>query len=370
MVTDSHKKTALEEAARLTKKYGNKTGDVGSTKYELNVTPTGSLALDYATGIGGWPKGHPVLVFGPRDIGKSSVIGLQAIKQAQCKGDLCGIIAVEPGFDPDWAWKHGVDPEGVVIARPDTAEDAFNILHDWCQGDIVDFMVFDSIAAVTAEKERKEDAKSQVGGNAKIITEGTKKILMPAFKNNKGVILLNQVRDNMAAQMPGVLKMPGGHGQEHHNAMIVQLKPGKDRYTVKVDGDDVEIGRTVKAVFLRNKLAEGSRVVGEFDFYQREVEGFPFGLDVAADVLNAGVKTGAIEKNGGWYIHPSFPPNKSGVHQVQGKPGIEKVLQEHPEAVEAIRQDVLAAMHSDQAKKRTERLKKEEKEAKDVGSGD
>jgi recombination protein RecA len=355
----SNKKRALEEAARLTKKYGNKTGDVGSTDHPLNVTPTGSWSLDYATGIGGWPRGHPVMVFGPRDIGKSSVIGFQAIQQAQRMGLLCGIIAVEPGFDKNWAYKHGVDPDTVVIARPDTAEDAFNIMHDWCQDDIIDFMVFDSIGAVTSERERKEDAKSQMGGNAKLITEGTKKILMPTWKNNKSVILLNQVRDNMAAQVAGAVKMPGGHGQEHTSAMIVQLKPGKDRYTIKEDGVDVEIGRTIKAVFLRNKLAEGSRVTAEFDFYQKEVEGFPFGLDIPKDIINIALKTGVFEKNGNWYVHPSFPETKSGARQVNGKAGVTEAVADDPKILDEIRKDVLGAMQQDQVKKRAEREAKE-----------
>src|SRR4051812_46314555 len=118
------KKIASKEAARLEEKYGLKAGSVGSKKFKLNVVPTGSLALDYELGTGGWPLGHPVEIFGPPDIGKSSVIGFNAIRNAQNQGLLCGIIALEPGFDPDWALKNNVDPSTVVVARPDNGEEA------------------------------------------------------------------------------------------------------------------------------------------------------------------------------------------------------------------------------------------------------
>ena len=110
---------AAAEAARLEKKFGHKTGAIGSATFNMKVVPTGSLALDYALGIGGWPLGHPVEVFGAPDIGKSSVIGFSAIRSAQSLGLLCGMIALEPGFDKDWAIKNCIDPDGLVIARPD-----------------------------------------------------------------------------------------------------------------------------------------------------------------------------------------------------------------------------------------------------------
>lgn len=342
---DARKVAALREAERLVSKYGEKAGDIGATQYDLGVTSTGVQALDLALGTGGWQEGSPVMIFGPRDIGKSSSLGLAGLREAQKAGKLCGIIALEPGFDPNWAYKLGVDPELVVIARPDTGEEAFEILVEWCNDDIIDFILFDSLGAIVGEGERKEDAKAKVGGSSKIITEGTKRMLMPCWKNRKTVIFLNQIRDDMKARIPGMVKPPGGHGQEHICATIIQLKPGKDRYTVKVDGEDVKIGQTVVAVIKRNKLGEGTNQKAQFDFYEKDVEGYPFGIDTAADIIATGIKTGVIRKGGAWYNHDSFPSGK-----LLGKKGVADFIAEHPEVVDVIRTGLLAKMFENQAK--------------------
>lgn len=338
---------AQREAERLTQKYGNKAGDTGASDYDLGVTSTGVLALDYATGIGGWPEGHPVMVFGPPDIGKSSSLGLAGIREAQKAGKLCGIIALEPNFDKAWAAKHGITPELVVIARPNTGEEAFEILIEWVEGDLVDFVLFDSLGALVGETEREEGAKARLGGASKLITDGTKRILMPCWKNRKTVLFMNQIRDDIKSRIPGMVKPPGGHGQEHASSIIIQLKPGKDRHTQKIDGEDVLIGRTIVAVIKRNKLAEGTGQRAQFDFYQKDVEGWPFGIDTAADVIATGMMTGVIRLDGSWYKHDSFPSGK-----VQGKKGVTEVIKADPSLVDVIRGEVLARMFKARAEAR------------------
>jgi recombination protein RecA len=344
---DARKVAALKEAQRLTEKYGNKAGDTGASEYDLGVTSTGILALDYALGIGGWPEGHPVMVYGPRDIGKSSSVGLAAIREAQRAGKLPGIIALEPGFDKRWAAKHGVDPEILAIARPNSGEEAFAILTEWVEDPAKpDFILFDSLGTIVGESERaKADAAAKVGGASKLITDGTRRVLMPAWKNGKQIMFLNQIRDVIGGPIQGMVKPPGGHALEHHCAIIIQLKPGKDRYTAKIEGEDVQIGQTVVAIVQRNKLSEGSKQRAQFDFYQKEVEGEPFGVDQAADVIATGIKTGVIEKGGAWYRHPSFPDGK-----LQGKNGVAAFIKANPEVVDTIRAGVLARMFEVQAK--------------------
>lgn len=337
---------AQQEAARLEKKFGHKTGAVGSEDFQLNVVPTGSLALDYALGTGGWPLGHPVEVFGAPDIGKSSVIGFSAIKNAQKMGLLCGIIALEPGFDQEWAYKNGVDPETVVIARPDNGEVAFEILHDWVQDNVVDFIVFDSIGAVVAEMERKEGAKVKVGGQSPLITMGVKRILTPAWKHNKGVIFLNQQRDDMNSRIPGVKTSPGGNAIHHSAAIRVHLKSSGSPFKTTIEGDDIVIGRTLVAIVKRNKLAEGTNKRAEFDFYQMDTEESTVGIDSAKDIVATAMRTGVIEKAGGYYRHPVFPGEK---HQLQGKDAVYDFLLESDAAVERIRQEVLKVMFVKQA---------------------
>lgn len=340
-MTDLHKRAALE-AARLERKWGLKAGSTGNENFRLNVVPTGILSLDYALGIGGWPLGHPVEVFGPPDIGKSSVIGLSALRNAQAAGMLCGLIALEPGFDPSWAEKNGVDPAGVVVARPDDGEEAFEMLYEWVTGDIIDFIVFDSIGAVITKSELAQDEmKSKVGGQSKLITDGVKRILSPTWKNNKGVIFLNQVRDIMNSKLPGQVESPGGHALKHTCAVRVQLKTTGSPYKARVEGEDVVIGRTLVGIIKRNKMAEGSNKRAEFDFYQMETDEHPVGVDVGKDVINTALRTHVIVKAGAWYRHPSFPGDKN---QFQGREPAEEYLLSNPQALTAVRQDVLAVM--------------------------
>lgn len=341
---------AQQEAARLEKKFGHKTGSVGSENFQLNVVPTGSLALDYALGTGGWPLGHPIEVWGAPDIGKSSVIGFNAIKNAQDMGMLCGIIASEPGFDKDWAYKNGVDPDTVVIARPDNGETAFEILHDWTRDDVVDFIVFDSIGAIQSEVEQEEGAKSRVGGPSKLITEGVKRILMPTWKHSKGLIFLNQQRDDMKARIPGLKTSPGGNAVHHSAAIRVHLKSSGSPFKTKVGGDEVVVGRTLVAVIERNKLAEGSKKRAEFDFYQMDSDESAVGIDVAKDVVATAIRTGVIEKAGAYYRHPKFPTDK---HQIQSKDATYEYLLGHDSVVKQIRKEVINVMFADLEKERT-----------------
>lgn len=332
---------AQQEAARLERKFGHKAGATGAETFKLNVIPTGSLALDFALGTGGWPKGHPIEVFGPPDIGKSSVIGFNAIRNVQSQKGLCGIVALEPGFDKEWAIKNGVDPEGVVIGRPDTGEDAFAMLYDWVKSDLIDFILFDSIGAVLREAETNEDGKPAAMGQSALITWGVKRILTPCWKNNKGLIMLNQIRDDTRSRMPGVYDSPGGHALKHSAAVRVQLKQNGPPMKAKVEGEDVVIGRSLAAVIKRNKLAEGSDRRAEFDFYQMETDAHPVGIDWAKDVIATAIRTGVIQKGGAWYRHPSFPGDEN---RLQGKDAVGEFLASQPKVLDGLRDDVLRVM--------------------------
>ncbi len=370
---DNREEQAKRAAAMLNKSYGHKTGSTASEEWELNVIPTGSLALDYALRIGGWPRGQLIEVFGPPDIGKSSALGLQAIVQAQKLGLLCGYIAVEPNVDKKWIVKNGVNSDQLVIARPDNGQIAFEILNDWVTGrstegtPVIDFVLLDSLGAILRPNEAESGIPSQMG-QASLITTGTKAAIMPAFKNNITVMLLNQIRDDPSKKFVGAVKTPGGHGKEHNSPLRVQLKPGKDRFSVKDDGDDVLIGREIKATIIRTKFDEGTNRTASFDFYQKEVEGFPFGIDTTKDILNTAMRAKVIENAGAYYRHRVFPKVKNGNHQVMGKDGVAEFFAENPDTVEEIRKDVLEVMFKvaiQEEKDRKERLgRKAEREKK------
>jgi recombination protein RecA len=335
-----------KEAARLTARYGHKTGAVASEKRKLNVVPTGILALDYALGIGGWPLGHPVEVYGAPDIGKSSVLGLSAFSNAQRMGLTTGLIAIEPGSGSDESWliKNKVDPELLVIARPDDGESAFSILYDWMSNDIVDFVIFDSIGAVLRQSESGPDGKPNQGGASSLITHGVKNILQPCWKNNKGLMFLNQQREDMKSRIPGQFESPGGQALKHACDIRIHLRAGRERFTAKVDGEDVLVGRELVAVIKRNKMSEGSNVKATFNYFQKAVDGQDVGIDTAEDIINTAIRTGVIKQAGAMYRHDLFPEANSGHRQLQGRSAVAEFLTVDSKASDKIREDVLDVM--------------------------
>lgn len=330
---------ADEIAKRFEKKYGHKAAASGRFQPHVGVTPTGILSLDYALGTMGWPDGTVIEVFGPPDIGKSSIIGFNAFVEAQKMGKMCGLVALEPGFDPTWAEKNGVDLDKLVISWPDNGEEAFNMLYDMVADDDIQFILFDSIGAVLRPSEAEVGGKPSQGGQSALITWGIKRIQTPVWKRKKTVILLNQIRDDMNSRIPGMVESPGGHALKHTAEIRVQLKPGKDRYTAKIDGDDVMIGRSIVAVIKRTKKDEGSNKRAVFDHYSKETEDAPFGIDKVADIINTGKRTGVIKAGGAWYSHSTFPGGK-----LMGSIAVGKFLEDNPSAVEIIRAEVESVM--------------------------
>lgn len=338
------------EIARLQKRYGARAASIGSERIPLDVVPTGSLALDYALGTGGWPRGHPVEVYGPDDIGKSSVIGFSAMKNAIAQGMNCGLILLEPGFDADWAERNGVDTERVAITRPDSSEAAFSILAEWVMGDTIDFILFDSIGALLRDsenivaEEKKDGNKTptpNAGGASLLMTWGIKNCLMPAFKNNKCVIFLNQIRDVFGSRRPGQTKPYGAKAMRHLCAIRVSLSLASGGlYTEKEEGDSILIGRKIVAQIRRNKLSEGSDKRAEFSYYLKQTPEHDLGIDVAEDVVATAIRTQVIEGRG-YYRHPTFPGKK---HQLQGKETVGNFLLSEPKAFEQVREEVLGVM--------------------------
>lgn len=344
-------KVLHREIARLQKRYGARAASIGSERIPLDVVPTGSLALDYALGTGGWPRGHPVEVYGPDDIGKSSVVGFNAMKSAIAQGLYCGLILLEPGFDANWAERNGVDTSRVAITRPDSGEEAFSILTEWVMGDIIDFVLFDSIGALLRDTEnivaadKKDGNKTptpNAGGASMLMTWGVKNCLMPTFKNNKCVIFLNQVREDFGSRRAGTLKPYGAKAMRHACAVRVQLTTASGGFIQeKVDGEDkVLVGRKLVAQIKRNKLSEGSDKRAEFSYYMLETEEHGLGIDTASDVVATAIRTQVIEGTG-YYRHPTFPGKKN---QIQGKEAVGEYLLKHPDALEQVREEVLGVM--------------------------
>lgn len=353
-MTDRKKKNLDNLQTRFQHSFGHNAAAVGGLRKPKVVVPTGSLALDYELGTGGWPLGKLIGVFGPRDIGKSSMIGLNGVRNAQAMGLTAGWIAYEP-FDEEWAESNGVNVEELFVSYPTTAEEAWAHLHIMIESEAVDFIVFDSVGSLRGASEIGDDGKPRVGGVALINTWGVSVAALKADRYDVAVLLLNQVRVNMNPMGRGVIyQQPGGNALEHMESIIVQLKKGQNKYTSKQNGTDVLIGQEIKAVIVRNKCSQGSNKTATFDYFYAEAEGHKLGVDLVSDVVNTGKRTGVIKQGGKFYTLPNG-------ERIEGMKNIGPYLEENPDALEQIREGVLDAMY-----KRNEAAEIEAEEEEEV----
>lgn len=328
-----------KERARMIQKHGAKSVALGSEKYVMNVVPTKSRMLNYMLGIGGLPYGHMVEVFGANQIGKTSALGYGVVSNVQAQHKVPGIIAMEPMFDIDWAATHGVDPDLVIIARPDNAEEAFEIMHDWVFGGLIDYVLFDSIGAAGSKSDVEDGSKKKAYGNSGVVTAGLNAIMPRAFKNNVGIMLINQQRQTGVFNGTTLYDSPGGEGLKHHAMIRIHLKPGRNKYTAEIDGEKILVGRELIAAFKKNKLAQATNKTARFDYYHIASPLNPVGVDVAADVINTAKLTNVFESTGAWLHHHTFPDGK-----LNGKSAVGKFLAEHPEVLEIIESELTNKM--------------------------
>jgi RecA/RadA recombinase len=286
MAADLRKARAQKLVEKAVKDYGQKSATVGRHDFGSNYYSTGSPTVDYMLGTGGVPDNAFTEVFGPPQIGKTTIFGAGVLRSVQEAGGLTATVATEPDFDEDWMAVHGVDPDYNIVYRPDTGEEAFAIIRGLVYNRDVDYVLFDSLGGVSSAKEQDSD-KPQAFGNAALNSWGVRNIAVRAWKNRVGVMFINQIRDDTNARIAGAVKAPGGHVIEHFMKVRLQLKPGKQRYMIKVPStekgtEDLMIGREIRAVIQKNKAAQQLGKQAVFDFYHIETDGeFPFGFDLA-----------------------------------------------------------------------------------------
>lgn len=325
-------------AASFEKSFGKGAAVRGGLQKALKSIPTGSLALDYELGTGGWPIGYLVGVFGRRDIGKSSMVGLNAVKNAQAMGLTAAWIAYEP-FDEAWAEKNGVIIEDLFVTYPATGEEAFQHLHRLISSQEVDLVIFDSLGAILSEAETDESGKPRVGGQAGMISWGAKTAGQLAYRNDVCVILLNQQRVTMNT-MGGrgtAYHQPGGEALEHMENIIVHLKRGQNTFTTKQNGTDITVGSEIVAHVIRNKSTEGTGHKAIFNYFYSTADGNKLGIDEFNDTINTAKRTGVIQQGGAYYTLPSG-------EKIKSIKAVEDYLREHPDEVALIREGVLQAM--------------------------
>jgi RecA/RadA recombinase len=296
--------------------------------------------FDFVSGLGGVPDNAPVEVFGGPSIGKTTIMGLHTLANAQAMGKLTGVIALEPTYSDEWALKNGVNPDYNVVAYPDNLDEAFEIYHDWVYSNVIDYILFDSLVGATSEADMEEGAKARPGGQAKTITWNLQRTVMRQAKNGIGSMFINQQRDDQKARIAGMVESPGGWALKHLALMRIHLKPGRDRYTMKLDGEDKMVGRQIVASFKKAKSHNALGSSARFDFYHVDTDGeYPFGVDVAKDVIATAKIAKVFEPAGAWLKHKTFPGGK-----LNGAAKVGEFLADKPEALQQIRSEVLDVM--------------------------
>ena len=284
---------------------------------DIPSIPTGSIGLDFAIGVGGYPRGRVIEIYGPESSGKTT-LAIHAIAEAQKMGGIAAIIDAEHAFDRTYAENLGVDVSSLLISQPDCGEQALEIADSLIRSGALDIIVIDSVAALTPRAEIEGDmGDSKMGLQARLMSQALRKLTANISKTNTCVIFINQLRDKIGVMFGNPETTTGGNALKFYASVRLDV-----RRTGQIkDGEDV-IGGRVKVKVVKNKVAPPFKVV-DFDIIYGE------GISKSGELLDIGSKIGIVEKSGAWY---SFEGNKIG----QGKEAARQYLKDNPEVADKI----------------------------------
>ena len=324
----SEKLKALQAAMdKIEKNYGKgaimKMGDDHID--EIAVIPTGSIGLNAALGVGGFPRGRVIEIYGPESSGKTT-LAIHAIAEAQKAGGIAAIIDAEHAFDRFYAEKLGVDVENLWISQPDSGEQALEIAEQLIRSSAVDIVVIDSVAALTPKAELEGDmGESKMGLQARLMSQALRKLTATISKTNTTCIFINQLRDKLGVMFGNPETTTGGNALKFYASVRLDIR----RVSQIKDGDEVIVNQTrVKVV--KNKVAPPFRKA-EFDIM------FGEGISRAVEIIDLGVEKGIIKKSGSWF---SYDDTKLG----QGRDAAKKCIQDNPELAEELEAKIMEAL--------------------------
>ena len=325
------KKTALENAMhQIEKDFGKgsimRLGDMAD-KMNLEVISTGSLAIDLAVGVGGFPRGRVVEIYGPESSGKTTV-ALHAIAAAQKEGGIAAFIDAEHALDPVYARHLGVDTANLLISQPDNGEQALEITEELVRSGAVDVIVVDSVAALVPKAEIEGDmGDSHVGLQARLMSQALRKLTGIISKTKAIVIFINQLREKVGVMFGNPETTTGGRALKFYASIRLEIRKGE---TLK-QGNDV-IGNRARVKVVKNKVAPPFRNA-EFDIM------YGTGISREGTILDLAASMELVKKSGTWYSY-------NGERLGEGKENVKLYLQEHPEVADELEQiirDTLAA---------------------------
>lgn len=295
-MADKSEKLKALEAARLQieKQYGAGSLMKLGTKADtagFDVVPSGSILLDEALGIGGYPRGRIIEMYGPESSGKTT-LALHAIAEAQKLGGIAAFIDAEHALDPQYAKSLGVNIDDLWVSQPDTGEQALEIAEDLIRSGAVDIIVIDSVAALTPQAEIEGDmGDSHMGLQARLMSQALRKLTAIIGKSNAILVFINQIRMKIGIMFGNPETTTGGNALKFYSSVRLEIRRIE---SIEGKGDEEAMGNRVRVKVVKNKVAPPFRKV-ELDIY------FGKGVSASASLLDSAVKHGLIEKRGAWY---------------------------------------------------------------------
>ncbi|MEK9155911.1 MAG: recombinase RecA [Patescibacteria group bacterium] len=294
----------------------------GSARLKVDTVPTGSLSLDLALGVGGFPRGRVVEIYGPESSGKTT-LALHAIAEAQRRGGNAAFIDAEHAFDPDYARKLGLDLDNLLISQPDTGEQALEITETLVRSNALDVIVIDSVAALVPRAEIEgEMGDAMMGVQARLMSQALRKLTGIVAKSKTILIFINQIRMKIGVMFGNPETTTGGNALKFYSSVRLDIR----RKAVLKRGDEV-VGSHVAVKVVKNKVAPPFRIA-EFDILYN-------GIDRIGELVDLGVHFNIIEKAGSWL---SYRGEKIG----QGRESAKVFLGDHPEIAAEIEKTVVS----------------------------